>query len=106
MSDDDPQEQAEQPSPTPQASNKSTPADLQRRLDALMGDLTELQTYLEERGRQSYELAQRFVANAQRDASSRAYDERQATMLEYQSYIWHEIAGRVGQLLMRYSEDE
>ncbi len=97
MSDEAPQEQSPQTAATP---------DAQRQLDELLSDLGELHAYLEERGRQSYELAQRFVANAQRDPSARAYDERQATMLEYQSYIWNEIAGRVGQLLMRYGRDD
>jgi hypothetical protein len=27
-------------------------------------------------------------------------------MLEYQHYIWHEIAGRVSQLLVAYGEPE
>ena len=72
------------------------------RLAGLLRDLETLQAYLQERGRHSYELAQRFLANARRDAGSRAYDERQATMLEYQHYIWHEIAGRVTQLLVAY----
>lgn len=71
-------------------------------LAGLLRDLETLQGYLQERGRHSYELAQRFLANARRDAGSRAYDERQATMLEYQHYIWHEIAGRVNQLLVAY----
>lgn len=71
-------------------------------LAGLLRDLETLQAYLQERGRHSYELAQRFLANARRDAGSRAYDERQATMLEYQHYIWHEIAGRVNQLLVAY----
>lgn len=74
------------------------------RLAALLGDLEELQRYLSERGRHSSELAQRFTANARRDASSRTYDERQATMLEYQRYIWAEIAGRVGKLLSLYGD--
>lgn len=72
------------------------------RFAGLLDDLTQLQQYLDERGSHTYELAQRFMANARRDPSSRAYDERQATMLEYQHYIWREIAGRVGQLLARY----
>ena len=76
------------------------------RLAALLRDLETLQAYLQERGRHSYELAQKFLANARRDAGSRAYDERQATMLEYQHYIWHEIAGRVSQLLVAYGEPE
>ena len=68
----------------------------------LLADLSELRDYLAERGRHTYELAQRFLQNARRDTPERAYDERQATMLEYQNYIWHEIAGRVDQLLARY----
>ncbi len=75
------------------------------KLRSLLGDLETLRQYLDERGRHTYELAQRFLANAQRDAGSRAYDERQATMLEYQHYIWHEIAGRVAQLLVAYGEE-
>ncbi|HEX8996326.1 MAG TPA: hypothetical protein VF812_09875 [Ktedonobacterales bacterium] len=76
------------------------------RLRALLADLTELQTYLDERGAHTYNLAQQFLANARRDASSRAYDERQATMLEYQHYIWREIAGRVGKLVALYGDGE
>ena len=77
------------------------------KLRSLLGDLEILRQYLDERGRHTYELARRFLANAQRDTGSRAYDERQATMLEYQHYIWHEIAGRVAQLLVAYgAEDE
>ena len=72
-------------------------------LEALLGDLTALREYLAERGRHTYELAQRFLQNARRDSAERAYDERQATMLEYQHYVWHEIAGRVDQLLTRYA---
>lgn len=88
---------------TPDAGDAANSAE---RLAGLLRDLETLQAYLQERGRHSYELAQRFLANARRDAGSRAYDERQATMLEYQHYIWHEIAGRVSQLLMAYGEPE
>ncbi|HEX9069920.1 MAG TPA: hypothetical protein VF807_14190 [Ktedonobacterales bacterium] len=76
-----------------------TPAE---RLQALLADLETLRLYLEERGRHTHELAQRFSANAKRSPTTSAYDERQATMLEYQHYIWHEIAGKVGQLLATY----
>lgn len=72
-------------------------------LAALLVDLTELRDYLSARGRHTFELAQRFLQNARRDSAERAYDERQATMLEYQHYIWHEIAGRVDQLLATYA---
>jgi hypothetical protein len=78
-------------------------AEAARALAALLRDLGELQEYLAERGKHSYELAQRFAEHARRDAASRAYDERQATMLEYQHYIWTEIAGRVDKLLATYS---
>ena len=80
--------------------------DSEARLNALLHDLETLHDYLRERGQHTYELAQRFLANSRRDSSSRAYDERQATMLEYQQYIWHEIAGRVQQLLAAYGDDE
>ena len=88
----------------PDATDTMSSHDTAQRFTALMGDLSELQAYLQERGNHTYELAQRFMANARRDASSRAYDERQATMLEYQHYIWKEIAGRVNQLLARYED--
>jgi hypothetical protein len=71
-------------------------------LASLLRDLETLRAYLDDRGRHTYELAQRFLANAARDPGARAYDERQATMLEYQHYIWHEIAGRIAQLLVAY----
>ncbi|HEV8191090.1 MAG TPA: hypothetical protein VGP82_06355 [Ktedonobacterales bacterium] len=61
--------------------------DSEARLTGLLQDLGTLHDYLRERGQHTYELAQRFLANARRDASSRAYDERQATMLEYQHSI-------------------
>lgn len=85
---------------------KSESEESAERLEGLLRDLETLQAYLQERGRHAYDLAQRFLANARRDAGSRAYDERQATMLEYQHYIWHEIAGRVSQLLVAYGEPE
>ena len=71
-------------------------------LAALLRDLATLHEYLAERGRHTYALAQRFAENARRSPGSRAYDERQATMLEYQHYIWTEIAGRVDKLLATY----
>lgn len=91
----------------PASTHKETPdGESAERLASLLRDLEELHAYLQERGRHSYELAQRFLANARRDAGSRAYDERQATMLEYQHYIWHEIAGRLSQLLVAYGEPD
>jgi hypothetical protein len=75
-------------------------------LAALLRDLTALEGYLSERGRHTYDLAQRFLENARRDPSNRAFDERQAAMLDYQHYIWHEIAGMVNKLLVTYGPDE
>ncbi len=82
------------------------PLTTEERLRGLLADLAQLQQYLDERGSHTYDLAQRFLANAKRDSSARAYDERQATMLEYQHYIWREIAGRVGQIRSHYAEPE
>lgn len=75
-------------------------------LAALLQDLRELEEYLTQRGRHTYELAQRFLESARRGEGSRAFDERQATMLDYQHYIWHEIAGMVNKLLVAYGEPE
>jgi hypothetical protein len=79
----------------------------EERLAMLLHDLQELSAYLTERGRHTYELAQRFMEHARqdRDASSRAYDERQATMLGYQRHVWVEIAGLVNKLLVQYGDE-
>src|SRR5258705_5783475 len=77
----------------------------EQRLAALLRDLGELHAYLEGRGRHTYDLAQRFLENARRDTASRAFDERQATMLDYQHYIWHEIAGLVNKLIVTYGDE-
>ena len=69
---------------------------------ALLHDLRALGDYLEARGAKTFEMAQRFADNARRHPDSRAYDERQATMLEYQHYIWKEIAGLVTRLVATY----
>ena len=84
----------------------ANPLTVEERLQGLLADLAQLQQYLDERGTHTYELAQHFLANARRDPSTRAYDERQATMLEYQHYIWREIAGRVGQIRLHYIDPE
>jgi hypothetical protein len=73
-------------------------------LARLLNDLDQLADYLEQRGRHTYDLAQRFLESARRNEGSRAFDERQATMLDYQHYIWHEIAGLVQKLVTGYSE--
>jgi hypothetical protein len=73
-------------------------------LRALLRDLSELSEYLHERGQNAYTLAQRFLENARReqDQKTRTFDEQQARMLDYQRYIWHEIAGLVEKLMSKY----
>jgi hypothetical protein len=76
-------------------------------LAALLQDLDELSAYLHERGQNAYTLAQRFLENARReqDQKTKIFDEQQARMLDYQRYIWHEIAGLVEKLIGKYQED-
>ncbi len=77
-------------------------------LRALLGDLGELANYLHERGQNAYTLAQRFLENARReqDQQTRTFDEQQARMLDYQRYLWHEIAGLVEKLASKYQPDD
>lgn len=84
------------------------PTDAQAALSALLRDLNELSAYLRGRGQNAYTLAQRFLENARReqDQKTRAFDEQQAKMLDYQHYIWHEIAGLVEKLVNQYSGDD
>ncbi len=85
------------------AGDISAAPDAAETLVAVLHDLAELRDYLAGRGRHTYDLAQRFLESSRRNEGSRAYDERQATMLEYQHYIWHEIAGLVDKLLATYT---
>ncbi len=80
----------------------------EEQLAALLHDLNELAEYLHGRGRSTYQLAQRFLehARSEQDQKTKAYDENQAKMLDYQHYIWHEIAGLVEKLIQRYSDEE
>ena len=82
------------------------PTDAQAKLSALLHDLNELSAYLHGRGQNAYTLAQRFLENARReqDKQTRAFDEQQAKMLDYQHYIWHEIAGLVEKLVNQYGD--
>lgn len=84
------------PQPDPQGSPDPTAA--------LLHDLQALSSYLHARGQRTYAMAQQFVENARKHPESRAYDERQATMLEYQHYIWQEIAGLLDRLVLTYGE--
>jgi hypothetical protein len=75
-------------------------------LRALLRDLNELAEYLHGRGQNAYTLAQRFLENARReqDQKTKTFDEQQARMLDYQRYIWHEIAGLVEKLINKYQQ--
>jgi hypothetical protein len=77
------------------------------RLRALLRDLGALAEYLHGRGQNAYTLAQRFLENARReqDQQTKTFDEQQARMLDYQRYIWHEIAGLVEKLMSKYEGD-
>ena len=83
------------------------PTDAQARLGALLHDLNELAEYLHGRGQNAYTLAQRFLENVRReqDQKTKAFDEQQARMLDYQRYIWYEIAGLVEKLTSKYHEE-
>ena len=78
------------------------------RLRALLRDLGELTGYLHSRGQNAYTLAQRFLENARReqDQQTKAFDEQQARMLDYQRYIWYEIAGLIEKLMSKYQADD
>ena len=71
---------------------------------ALLGDLQELATYLHNRGEKTLTLSKQFEENAQRDPSNREFDLRQATMLDYQHHIWHEIGNMVDRLIKQYNK--
>ena len=80
------------------------PTTSEEKLNALLEDLQQLTTYLHERGDKTLAMSRRFTENAQQDPSNREFDLRQATMLDYQHHIWHEIGNMTDKLLKRYSE--
>jgi|GEM_PF-2559909 len=86
------------PQPTPYATAQVDP------MAALLNDLTALSEYLHQRGQTTYTNAQQFAQHARQNTDTRQYDERQATMLEYQHQVWKEIAGLVDRLAVRYTE--
>jgi len=73
-------------------------------LAALLQDLQELETYLHGRGDKSLALSKQFEENAKQDSSNREFDLRQATMLDYQHHIWHEIGNLVDKLIKKYDK--
>lgn len=71
---------------------------------ALIEDLHQLATYLHSRGDKTLKLSQQFAENARKDTSNKEYDLRQATMLDYQHHIWHEIGNMVEKLIKQHEE--
>ena len=72
------------------------------KLAALLKDLHELTGYLHERGEKTLALSKKFEDHAQQDPANREFDTRQATMLDYQHHIWHEIGNLVDKLIKNY----
>ena len=74
------------------------------KLQALLNDLRELETYLHGRGDKTKALSLQFAENAQKNPSNREYDLNQSRMLDYQHYIWHEIGNLIDKLIKQYQE--
>jgi len=76
----------------------------EEKLTALLQDLEQLATYLHGRGDKSLTLSKQFEENAKKDSANREFDLRQATMLDYQHHIWHEIGNMVDKLVKQYEK--
>ncbi|HEV2580276.1 MAG TPA: hypothetical protein VGT44_05440 [Ktedonobacteraceae bacterium] len=74
------------------------------KLTALLADLREMASYLHGQGEKKLALARRFEEDAKKDAANREFDLSQAKMLDYQHYIWHEIANMVEKLVKQYEK--
>ena len=76
----------------------------EEKLTALLQDLERLATYLHGRGDKTLTLSKQFEENAKKDSANREFDLRQATMLDYQHHIWHEIGNMVDKLVKQYEK--
>jgi hypothetical protein len=76
----------------------------EEKLAALLQDLEQLATYLHGRGDKTLTLSKQFEENAKKDSANREFDLRQATMLDYQHHIWHEIGNMVDKLVKQYEK--
>jgi hypothetical protein len=74
----------------------------EEKFQGLLGDLQQLATYLHERGEKTRAMSQRFEEHAHADPANREFDQRQATMLDYQHHIWHEIGNMLEKLIKQY----
>ena len=77
-------------------------ASSEEKLNALLGDLHELTTYLHGRGEKTLALSKQFEEHAKKDTSNGDFDLNQAKMLDYQHHIWHEIGNIVEKLIKQY----
>jgi len=73
-------------------------------LAALLEDLHDLASYLHGRGDKTLAMSKQFEENAKRDPSNRDFDLRQATMLDYQHHIWHEIGNMVEKIIKQHEK--
>ena len=76
----------------------------EEKLAALLEDLRELASYLHGRGDKTLAMSKQFEENAKRDPSNRDFDLRQATMLDYQHHIWHEIGNIVEKIIKQHEQ--
>ena len=76
----------------------------EEKFQALIADLYELAEYLHSRGEKTLKLAKQFEENAKRDSGNREFDLRQATMLDYQHHVWHEIGNMVEKLVKKHDQ--
>ena len=76
----------------------------EEKLAALLEDLHELASYLHGRGDKTLAMSKQFEENAKRDPSNRDFDLRQATMLDYQHHVWHEIGNLVEKIIKQHEK--
>ncbi len=74
------------------------------KLAALLKDLYELTEYLHGRGEKTLALSKKFAEHAQQDPANREFDTRQATMLDYQHTLWHDIGNLVEKLIKKHEQ--
>jgi hypothetical protein len=76
----------------------------EEKFQALLESLQQLAAYLHERGEQTLAMSKRFEEHARTDPANREFDQRQATMLDYQHHVWHEIGNLVEKLIKQYDK--
>jgi len=79
-------------------------ANSEEKFVALIEDLHQLAAYLHSRGDKTLKLSKQFEENAKKDPSNKEFDLRQATMLDYQHSLWHEIGNLVEKLIKKHEQ--